>query len=264
MTERAPQANAIVAPPSAAERVRAFVSALEKEGVPREVVTKALADELVGRYGIKPPKHRWQPPTADDPNPERTERQRIVQATWNECPKRMLNGVMAPAFRRAVESWAGDRSLILLGPTATGKTTAAVRLVYRLCCAGVNDGGKALHRAQSIAWLDADDLTRAGGSERVWANPAMVERARNAWLLVLDDVASPSKTVMAVLRYRAVKRRLPSLITSGCVSPTQVPHDRELDELKAALGGEAVLRHVLEATGVEGDYVIARKVPKAA
>lgn len=188
-------------------------------------------------------------PEADDI--ELSRRREIVRVTMVDVPKHMAKYRMAPEFERAATKWTGAASLVLLGPTGTGKTSCAARIVERICALGVKHGGRPLNWAQSICWADAGELGRAGGSDDDAAT-TLLRRASHARLLVLDDVARPNDTVQLTLRAR-LRRRLPTLVTGGA---------RNIYELQAALGGDAVLRHVLEATGTPGKVLIAKEAPK--
>ncbi len=193
-------------------------------------------------------------PSLSAPEPDELElsrRRELVQVTLSEIPRHQAKWRMAPEFERAATKWAGVASLVLLGPTGTGKTSCAARIVERICALGVKHGGRPLNWAQSICWADAGELGRAGGSDDDSAK-TLLRRASHARLLVLDDVARPNDTVQLTIRAR-LRRRLPTLVTSGA---------RNIYELQAALGGDAVLRHVLEATGTRGKVLIAKEAPK--
>jgi hypothetical protein len=203
---------------------------------------------------LAPPEFAIPAPRDDVPTANefaRDRRRELVAPTWREVPRHQLHWRMAPEFLAAVDAWSADRSLVLLGVTGTGKTSAAVRLVARLCKLAVDQGGDHLARARSLCWVDADDLTDAGGSREDDARE-VIRRATEARVLVLDDVAEGSKTLRRVLRGR-LRRRVPTLLTSGMTTTAQ---------LARAIGGEAVLRHVLDATGTPGRVIVAHTVPR--
>lgn len=189
-------------------------------------------------------------PSADEV--ERRRRWDLVKQTWDEVPRHQARWRCAPEFLDAIAEWRCDRSLVLLGLMGTGKTTACVRLVERLLRAAVRSGDtRDIVRARSLCWTDADKLTRAGGSDE-FANPTQIRRAEGAKILILDDIASPSKTIQTTLRQRLAGGR-PTVLTSGVTTHT---------ELAKRLGGEAVLRHVLDATGTAGEIVTAMGGPR--
>lgn len=182
---------------------------------------------------------------------ERAKRWELVKSTWADVPRHQLEWRCAPVLVRAVTEWRVDRSIILMGVTGTGKTTACVKLVHRLVQRAMAEGGEHIARARSVLWVDADDLTRSGGSRDV-GDYELLERARRSRVLVLDDVASPSKTLLSIIRAR-LKRRVPTVVTCGAV---------DVPGLEEALGGKAVVRHLLEATGTFGSIFHAREVPR--
>lgn len=182
---------------------------------------------------------------------DRAKREELVRATLEEIPRSQAKWRMAPEFARVVTQWDGSAGLVLLGPTGSGKTSAAARIIERLCELGVEHGGRTLNWAQSVCWTDAGVLGRAGGADDE-ASRTLLRRAAHARLLVLDDVARPNDTVQLTLRLR-LKHKFPTLVTSGA---------RNEAEVRVALGGDAVLRHILDATGKLGRIVITKTVPK--
>lgn len=166
--------------------------------------------------------------------------------TWEIVPRHQLHWRSHEKFTKAICEWRGDRSLVLAGRMGTGKTSACVKLVALLCRRALEHGGDALALASSVYWVDADTLSAAGTAETA-ADREVLRRAMEARILVLDDVATSSKTLKRVLRER-LRRGLPTVLTSGAES---------VEDIATALGGKAVLRHVIEATGVAGDIVLA-------
>jgi len=179
---------------------------------------------------------------------EKSRRWDLVKQTWTEVPRHQVRWRCAPEFLQAIAEWQPDRSLVLLGLTGSGKTSACVRLVEKLLKAAVRSGERRhLLPARSLCWTDADTLTRAGGGEDL-SDRNLVHRSKVARVLVLDDVAAPSKTIQTTLRER-LKGARPTVLTSGVTTSA---------ELARALGGDAVLRHVLDATGKSGEIVVGR------
>lgn len=103
-------------------------------------------------------------------------------------------------FVDAVERWhPKNGGLALLGPTGSGKTTAAVYLVHRFLAA--------FEVGTSTMFVIASDLADS---------PELVERAKMVRLLVLDDLGKekdPHSRIFRVLDHRHT--RLPTVVTMG-------------------------------------------------
>lgn len=130
-------------------------------------------------------------------------------------------------FAHAVERWSprrGAGGLVLLGPTGTGKTTAAVHLV-RLFLARFEVG-------TSTLFALASDLAESR---------ELAERAKLVRLLVLDDLGKekdPSNRIFQVLDHRHTRN--PTVITTG-IKP---------EDLDAHYDG-ATIRRMFEFRGHE-------------
>lgn len=131
-------------------------------------------------------------------------------------------------------------SLVLMGPSRTGKSTAAAVLFRRIVSMGVRQGGDLWARASHIAWFAASDL-EAASKEHGYGKgeaPALYE-ASHASVLFLDDAgwdANP-RPVSEVLGTR-YERGLPTIVTTG----------KDKAELQAHYSG-AVVRRILESGG---------------
>ena len=149
----------------------------------------------------------------------------------------------APAFIRAVTSWtprSATGGLVLLGPTGTGKTTAAVHLVKL-----------ALARweiATSTLFALASDLAE---------DRDLAERAKRVRFLVLDDLGKEKdqfNRIFQVLDHRHTRN--PTFITCG-INP---------GDLTSHYDG-AMLRRVFEFRGAKVQSVSTFKtqsLPRAA
>jgi energy-coupling factor transporter ATP-binding protein EcfA2 len=187
---------------------------------------------------------------SDEEDAERTRADRRSQLhdTWARCPRKLRGHKASPVLEAAAESWVDGGSLILGGPSGCGKSTAAVRLVARLLRAGVNDGGDAFRLARGIVWVRADALTEAGGQHDDEHAQRLMQRARQCRLLVLDDLAIASKTILKVFEAR-YDPGLPIVITTGALSPSQFAE---------SIGGDAVYRWLLHIGKTEGKMVIGK------
>lgn len=176
---------------------------------------------------------------------ERRERGELVRATWERVPRGAHRHGTRPAYLAAIDAWMPGQPLVLLGPTGAGKTTAVARLVARLCREARDVGGEALALARSTLWVRADELTVAGGADRDAGATKLLLRAQQCRLLVLDDLASPSKTLLRILQLRYDARRA-TIVTAGV---------RTTAEFAAAIGGQAPVRWILEGGTSPGKVV---------
>lgn len=182
-----------------------------------------------------------------EPESEQTVRARkLSELVWSRIPRHLVSQPCRTEFRSLVELFDWQSSWVLLGKTGAGKSTACVHLVRELLRRGRDNGGRDFVRAKSICWTRADAITRAGGRDDEEAHK-LLHRAEYAQLLVLDDLAAPSKTVLGVIQQRYDAKR-PVVVTSGAQTP------REFIEL---VGGDAVTRWILECGGVrKGTFLV--------
>ena len=152
---------------------------------------------------------------------------------------------------RELQGWAGDPwAVTLLGPTGTGKTWAAIRLLGGAYCSG-RDG--ALFADASVA-LEAmrQEIDAKGDSGKA------LRRLMFAPLLLLDDLTGTRDTEYArdrfvlLLRER-YNRQLPTIITSNKPSLAALAEER----LDAAVGSRLALGVVKTLTGRD------RRLPEA-
>jgi len=173
-------------------------------------------------------------------NTEAKARSRILRdLVWDKTPKHLLNQPVRSQFRPLLDDWQWGVSWVLLGPTGAGKSTACVHLVRTLLQQGRDDGGEAFARAKSIFWTRADSVTAAGGQSTEEA-ALLLRRAEYSRLMILDDLAVPSKTLLRVIQQRYDARR-PLVVTSGA---------RTAEQFQELVGGEAVTRWILDCGGI--------------
>jgi hypothetical protein len=182
-----------------------------------------------------------------DADRDRALRKEQLMATWERVPRGMHKFSTSPKFERAIAEWQPGTPMVLLGPTGAGKTSAVARLVALLCRNAADQGGDVFALARSIFWVRADELTSAGGAERDESASKLMLRSEMCRLLVLDDVASSSKTLLRILQRRYDGRR-EVIVTAGA---------RNAVELATTLGGHAPLRWILEGGKQPGKVVIA-------
>ncbi len=166
---------------------------------------------------------------------EAARRRRLKELVWDRVPNRLREHPLRDEFRPLVESFEWGVSWVLLGPTGSGKSSACVHLIRELLRRGVANGAKDFEAAKSIFWTRADAVTAAGGEKTDEASK-LLHRAEYSNLMILDDLAEASKTLLRVVqkRYDAGK---PLIVTSGALD------GRDLREM---VGGDAVVRWLLE------------------
>ncbi len=192
-----------------------------------------------------PQRAEWTPITKAEE--ERTERATVLrERVWERIPKHLSRFELAPAFRRFVNEFDPKVSAVLIGPTGSGKSTACVHLVQSLLRKGRDNGGAEYQFARGIFWTRTDSLTVAGGSDSDDATK-LLHRAEYCKLLILDDLSSPSKTVLRIIQERYDHQR-PMVATNGSTNARQ---------LQESVGGEAVLRWILECGGLKRGPVFA-------
>jgi hypothetical protein len=176
------------------------------------------------------------PHTFVEPEDESLERGRkLKELVWDHIPKHLIGQPLNLRYAPLVSRFDWGSSWILLGETGAGKSTACVHLVRELLRRGKVNGGKDFELAKSIFWARSDAITKAGGSDENEAGK-LLHRAEWAKLMILDDLATPSKTLLGVIQQR-YDRGLPIVATSGAMTRGQ------LTEL---VGGDAVKRWLLE------------------
>ena len=154
--------------------------------------------------------------------------------------KQLPEMVESESLRLAVEDWKPDTgSLILLGPTAPGKTCAAALALWRALEHGVMVGGPAWNAVRYSRWQNAQRLTRAYQDSKLGSEPEALGESARASILVLDDlgwdVSVDSIADVLNRRYESCRH---SIITSGLTR----------DELTERYG-DAVCRRMFESGG---------------
>jgi DNA replication protein DnaC len=110
--------------------------------------------------------------------------------------------------------------MLFLGATGRGKTTLATAVFWshleRAMAPGATDADRSW--ARRALWVSARKLAMARRESSLGSEPALVERARNASLLLLDDLGQEAPAdqgdVVAVLSDRQAEGR-PTLVTFG-------------------------------------------------
>jgi DNA replication protein DnaC len=115
-------------------------------------------------------------------------------------------------------------SALLIGPTRVGKSTAAAVLVRRALNAFTDDGSR-YPAVRGLVWANALDLAIAERRHPLGAGePEPVQAARNASLLVLDDLGlEPEGTIWPLIAHR-YDHRLPTITTSGLTTKGLTKH----------------------------------------
>lgn len=155
--------------------------------------------------------------------PEAPREPPAYQHVLSQLPERLLEGgeVHSARILAAVDGWRwGHGSLVLLGPTGIGKTTAAVALVSRLVseASALPSGHRRARAAHSVLFTSAQRLANARRESGLGiGRPSLVERACRVRLLVIDDLgAEPPGDVEigAILDERYGSQR-PVVVTAG-------------------------------------------------
>jgi hypothetical protein len=153
----------------------------------------------------------------------------------------LFSRVARPELAAAVRPWRLDSgSLILIGATSTGKTSAAGWLFRRLVHDGVKLGGEAWSFARGLHWYSAKELDDGRRAHPLGKGDAPeLTNASHASLLFLDDCGweRDPAAVSDVLNARYELGRQ-TVITSG----------RTQQGLTELYGG-AVLRRLVESGG---------------
>ncbi len=166
--------------------------------------------------------------------------------------------LMAPALRRALDSFTGAESVLMIGTTGAGKTLAAMlmlrKIVRRTAKAWLaNRSSPSMTTLESnppssrgCIWADALELQVGAARHPLGQGPAPeVRAAKMATLLVVDDVAWAERdhVMLEIVAHRYNTGR-PTIYTAG------LPRK----ELVARLG-DAVTRKMIELSGKKGILV---------
>ncbi len=172
----------------------------------------------------------------------------LTELVWDRVPKHLAKQVLRAEFKQLLSRFDWQTSFALIGPTGCGKSSACVHLVRELLRRGRDNGGVDFDRAKGIFWTRADALTQAGGSDEAHAHK-LLHRAEFARLMILDDFATPSKTLLRIVQLRYDAQR-PVIVTCGA-----------LDEqgFIDAVGGQAVARWILDCGGVRNGALLSAR-----
>lgn len=183
----------------------------------------------------------WSEPTTE----EDERRAKLRELVWERVPRHLVKQPCHPQYRKLIDRWEWGVSWVLLGQTGAGKSTACVHLVRHLLRIGVANGGDDFLRAKSIFWTRADAITKAGGADTDEA-AKLLHRAEYSRLMILDDLAAPSKTLLGVIQARYDHQR-PIIATCGALNAKQFIE---------TVGGEAVSRWILECGGIRHGIIL--------
>lgn len=186
-------------------------------------------------------------PDADIEAAERNDRQaaaidalaRLPDFVGPRVPKDRLRA-QTGRLADAAASWRPLQSLLLLGPTGAGKTSAMGWIFRKLVALGVRDGGDAWHRSHAMRWLAAVDLERARREHPLGKGDAPeIVQAQHASILFLDDAGwdKDPKAVSEIFNVRYESQRI-TVCTSGLTLAGFEQHY-----------GAAVARRMTEAGG---------------
>jgi DNA replication protein DnaC len=163
----------------------------------------------------------------------------------------LTNRVAERDFLSVVNAWAwGCGNLLLLGPTGSGRSTAAACLFRRLLAIGVRDGGEAWANAKFMAWFHAGDLAEARREHSLGKGEAPeIGQASRARLLVLDDAGwEQDPFVCSMILKERYELGAPTIITSGKTEGELIQHY-----------GAAVVRRMTETGGrLPGGGIMSR------
>jgi hypothetical protein len=163
----------------------------------------------------------------------------------------LVSRVAETDFLAVVNDWTwGCGNLLLLGPTGSGRSTAAACLFRRLLAMGVRDGGEAWENARFMAWFHAGDLAEARREHALGKGEAPeIGRAGRARLLVLDDAGwEQDPFVCSMILKERYELGVPTIITSGKTEEELIRHY-----------GAAVVRRMTETGGsLPGGGIMSR------
>ena len=116
-----------------------------------------------------------------------------------------------------ISAWGPSKgNLVLLGDTGAGKTSAAAWVAKRLAVALARRSDGGLDDALRFRWVTARALGVARREAKLGASVELLERAKRAKLLVLDDVGQGDSRddLFDVLDHRYTMSA-PTIVTSG-------------------------------------------------
>lgn len=200
-----------------------------------QAIQEILEQIVSGRYQDAPPKCRcgadvqhWR-----DMCPQCRKKQKVADRramlscasstlptmTWAsaECD---ISTVTRPGLARVLGTWSmADGSLLVCGPSGSGKTTAVVAKVRRMLREALMSKSKSeFEFARGIRFVTASDVAVARKQHPLGlGDPAIIDTARHATLLVLDELGyepQVDNAIQDLANYRYAQGR-PTFTTSG-------------------------------------------------
>jgi hypothetical protein len=139
----------------------------------------------------------------------------------------LLERMRDDRLRAAARRWRPEGgSLVLVGPTSAGKSTAAAYVFRRLLGVGVRDGGEAWELAKRMHWFSAIELANAVKEHPLGRGGAPdIVLASRAPIVFVDDVGWDRDPVtISTIFAERYDAGLPTVFTSGMTPADLTKH----------------------------------------